>query len=193
MSGWRGVGRRKIEYHRIDFFSSIFKTLDIHTVKYVPKSLFVKAWSFWECLPRFVNQTKLYFLSQEHGCPISQGDQEASARGANPEHMGAWSCLSSQVFLLILPTLLRSQGQAGLFKLAPEPLTLQGSPSVPLLCRCQKDLRLFFLAKKRASFGFQAIPLKLCGLGVERNVGSSLRYATARGGPASCLGETLST
>ena len=34
---------------------------------------------------------------------------------------------------------------------------------------------------------------KLCGLGVERNVGSSLRYATALGGPASCLGETLSS
>lgn len=92
----RGMEKNRISSHR--FFSSIFKTLDIHTVKYVPKSLFVKAWSFWECLLRFVNQTKLYFLSQEHGCPISQGDQEeASAWGQSRAHR-CLGCPSSQVF-----------------------------------------------------------------------------------------------
>lgn len=100
---------------------------------------------------------------------------------------------AARSLLVILPTLLHSQGQAGLFKLAPALLTLQGSPSVPLLCRCQKDLRLFSLAEKRAPFGFQAVPLKVCELGGERNVGSPPRYAAALGRPASCLGETSST
>lgn len=126
-----------------------------------------------------MNQTKLYFMSQEQECPISQVDQEAV-------HMGPILCTrmleaahAARSFLLIFPTLSRSQGQAGLFKLDPALLTLQGSPSVPLLCRCQKDLRLFSLAEKRAPFGFQAVPLQLCELGGERNVGSPLRYAAA--------------
>lgn len=99
--------------------------------------------------------------------------QEASTHGADPVNTDAWSRHNTRSLFVILPTVLRSQGQARLFKLAPTLLTLQGSPSELLLCRCQKDLRLFSLAKKRAPFGFQAVPLKLCKLGGELNVGSS--------------------
>lgn len=135
----RGMEKNRISSHR--FFSSIFKTLDIHTVKYVPKSLF-ESLKFLGMFAEVREPNQTVFL--ESRAWMSYFPRRPRGQHVGPiQSMGAWSCPSSQVFLLILPTLLRSQGQAGLFKLAPEPLTLQGSPSVPLLCRCQKDLRLF--------------------------------------------------
>lgn len=60
------------------------------------------------------------------------------------------SACNARAHYVILPALLHIQGHAGLFKLAPALLTQQGSPSAPLLSRCQKDLRLLSLAEERA-------------------------------------------
>lgn len=62
-------------------------------------------WSFWEHLSRLLNQTKLYFVSQEQEHPMSQVDQAAGVHGADPVNrtLEATQAAKSPLVILLHP------------------------------------------------------------------------------------------
>lgn len=162
MSGWlKGlwIEEYRISSHR--FFSSMFKRLTIHTVKHVSKSLSVKP----EVSRKFIKVTE---SNQAVFHESRAGIIYFSSRSGGQRSWGR-SCEHRCLKLPALPGRLLSsfllscipRAKRDCLNWPPALLTVHGSPSVPLLCRCQKDLRLFSLAEKRAPFGFQAVPLEL--------------------------------